>query len=200
MAKLLCHFDKNFPLKHVNDLLRTHYLVFASCGIRSIFRTNHPYGHWLHSMYVKIASPLAEAVAVKIKQIFDCLSVRSLPSCCVDGFTQNATESYNNVLCCLCPKVSFVGAVPINTCASLSVVIYNDGYSKLKLVLDELSIDIGQYTKGALQNKDDLRLYQRKRKLSEEEKRIRMAHRKRKWKEEDRFLEQEGTLYEAGGF
>ena len=68
------------------------------------------------------------------------------------------------------------------------------------MVLDELGIDIGDYTKGALQKKDDLRLYQSKRKVSEEEKKIRKAKRKRRLKEEDRFLEQEGTIYEAGGF
>ena len=106
---------------------------------------------------------------------------------CVDGFTQNAAESYNNVFWSLCPKGTFVGAVPINTSASLSVVIYNDGYSKLKLVLDELGIDIGKYTKGALQRKDDMILYQSKRKVSEEEKNIRKAKRKGDWKKRTDF-------------
>ena len=36
--------------------------------------------------------------------------------------------------------------------------------------------------------------------MSEEEKRIRKAKRKRRLEEEDSFLEQEGTIYEAGGF
>ena len=145
-------------------------------------------------------NPLAKAVAVKIKPIFDRLSVRSLLLRCVHGFTQNAAESYNNVLWSLCPKGTFVGAVPINVCASLSVIIYNDGYGKLKLILDELGIDFGKYIRDALQKKDDIRLYQSKRKACEEEKKIRKAQRKRRLEEEDRFVEQEGTIYEPGGF
>ena len=71
--------------------------------------------------------PLAKAVAVQIKPIFDRLSARSLLLCCVNGLTQNAAESYINVLWSLCPKGTFVGTVPINTCASFSVIIYNFG-------------------------------------------------------------------------
>ena len=66
---------------------------------------------------------------MKIEPIFDRLSARSLLLRCVDGFTQNAAESYDNVLWSFYPKGIFVGAVPLNTCASLSVVIYYDGYS-----------------------------------------------------------------------
>lgn len=71
---------------------------------------------------------------------------------------------------------------------------------KLKLILDELGIDFGKYIRDALQKKDDIRLYQSKRKACEEEKKIRKAQRKRRLEEEDRFVEQEGTIYEPGGF
>lgn len=75
-------------------------------------------------------NPLPKAVALKIKPLFDRLSSRDLLQRCVDGYTQNAAESFHSVLWHLCPKETYVGSVPINSCASLATILYNDGYIK----------------------------------------------------------------------
>ena len=46
----------------------------------------------------KHSNPLPKAVAVHIKPIFDRLSKNEILERCVDGYTQNAAESFNNIL------------------------------------------------------------------------------------------------------
>lgn len=109
-------------------------------------------------------NPLAKAVAIKIKPLFDRLSEKSLLERCADGHTQNAAESFNNVLWHLCPKVTFAGATQINLCAFLAVLLYNDGHMRLNDIFSFLGIDTGIHTKHFLQKKDNYRVYQSQKK------------------------------------
>ena len=91
-------------------------------------------------------NPLPKAVAVHIKPVFDRLSDSELLKRCVDGFTQNAAESFNNILWHFCPKSTFVGAVPLNIASALAVITYNDGYSSLLGLFEMLGLGIGENT------------------------------------------------------
>ena len=68
----------------------------------------------------------------------------------MDGYTQNAAESFNSVLWHICPKTTYVGSVPINLCASLATIVYNDGYVKLLDVLNYVGIGLSNHTKCSL--------------------------------------------------
>ena len=162
------------------------------CGFqRKLSASSEPFHHKI---------PLAKAIAWKIKPIFDRLSSHSLLQRCVDGYTQNAAESFNSVLWHICPKTTYVGLVPINLCASLATIVYNDGYVKLQDVLSYVGIGLSNHTQCSLDKRDYYRIYQSKRRASEVEKRIRQGRRKRRLVEEEKQKEVEGTVYESGAF
>ena len=77
-----------------NDEMHNHTLCPEGrdswCGFqRNLSASSESYHHKI---------PLAKAVALKIKPIFDRLSSHNLLQRCVDGYTQNAAESFNSVL------------------------------------------------------------------------------------------------------
>ena len=151
-------------------------------------------GHYKHK------SPLPKAVSVHIKPVFDRLSTNELLERCLDGYTQNASESFNGLLWNICPKGTFVGSKPLNISASLAVCIYYDGYQSLISLIKKLGISCRKSCIKVLYSKDKERIYQSKRKVNEKEKKIRQARRERRLAEEDRNREIEGDVYEYGGF
>ena len=76
----------------------------------------------------KYKTPLPKAVSVNIKPVFDRLSTNDLLEQCLDGYTQNATESFNDLLWNIGTKGTFVESKPLKISASLAVCIYNDCY------------------------------------------------------------------------
>lgn len=120
----------------------------------------------------KHKAPLPKAVAVAIKPVFDRLSANSLLERCVDGFTQNAAESFNSVLWNICPKRTFVGSASINLCAGLAVIVYNDGQQELGKLLKKLGINIGIQTKAALSMQDNQRVQLSIKRTSEKKRRL----------------------------
>ena len=57
----------------------------------------------------KHKAPLPDAVVKAIEPIYEDLSDVSLLSRCLDGYTQNAAESFNNMVWVRCPKERFCG-------------------------------------------------------------------------------------------
>ena len=145
-------------------------------------------------------NPLSKAVAVHIKPVFDRLSDSKLLKRCVDGFTQNAAESFNNILWHFCPKSTFVGAVPLNIASALAVITYNDGYSSLLELFQMVGLSTGEHTIAVFKKKDMSRIYIAQRNLNEKEKKIRQANRKRRLEMQDSSDVKEGLIYEAGRF
>ena len=91
-------------------------------------------------------NPLPKAVAVHIKPTFDCLSKDELLNRCADGYIQNAAENFNNLLWHFCQKNTVVGMVPLNICKSFAVIVYNEGYQKLKDLFPKLGLHISELT------------------------------------------------------
>ena len=138
---------------------------------------------------------MPKAVSVHIKPIFGRLSKNEFLECCVDGCTQNAAESFNNILWHFCPKSTFVGAKPLNIAASLGIVTYNDGHESLLQLLPKIGLSYGKHTAKVLKEKDQNRLYLVRRSACERQTKIRQANRKRKLQEEDKSNEKERTVY-----
>ena len=148
----------------------------------------------------KHTNPMPKAVAVHIKPVFDRLSKDYLLERCVDGYTQNAAESFNNILWHYCPKSTFVGAKPLNIAASLAIMTYNDGHENLLRLLSKIGLSYGRHTANVLKERDQRQLYLTKRNTSEKQKKIRRVNRKRKLQQQDDNAEKEGTVYATGGF
>ena len=148
----------------------------------------------------KHSNPLPKAVAVYIKPIFDRLSKDELLSRCADGYTQNAAESFNNLLWHFCPKNTFVGMVPLNICKSFSVIVYNEGYQKLQDLFPKLGLNVAELTVKTFEQRDHNRIYLANRNVQEKQKKIREANRKRRLGLEDNVNESEGTVYQAASF
>ena len=55
-------------------------------------------------------NPIPKAVAVYIKPTFDKLKNEKILKGCIEGYSQNADERFNNVLWHICPKTTFVGS------------------------------------------------------------------------------------------
>ena len=148
----------------------------------------------------KHTNPMPKAVAVYIKPVFDRLSKSDLLERYVDGYTQNAAESFNNILWHFCPKSTFVGTKPLNIAASLAIVTYNDGHESLQRLLPKIGLGYGKHAAKVLKERDQTRLYLAKRDISEKQKKIRQANRKRKLQQQDENADKEGVLYLPGGF
>ena len=71
----------------------------------------------------KHTNPLPNAAAVHIKPVFDRLSKDKLLNRCVEGYTQNAAESFTNLLWHFCPTNTVVGMVPLNISKSFAVIV-----------------------------------------------------------------------------
>ena len=114
-------------------------------------------------------NPMPKAVAVYIKPVFHRLSKHDLLERCADGYTQNAAESFNNIVWHFCPKSTFVGAKPLNIAASLAIITYNDGHESLQRLLPKIGLSYGRHTAKVLKEKDQRRLYLAKRCVSEKQ-------------------------------
>jgi len=148
----------------------------------------------------KHKNPLPKAVAVHIKPIFDRLSTEDLLKRCVDGYTQNAAESFNNLLWHFAPKSTFLGQLPMGIACNIAVCVYNDGYQSLMTLFEKVGVNIGAFAKAVLRERDTNRIYLAKRNNEDMQKKIRQAHRKRRLALEDKKIEEEGTVYESGAF
>ena len=148
----------------------------------------------------KHTNPLPNAVAVHIKPVFDRLSKDEPLNRCVEGYTQNAAESFNNLLWHFYPKNTFVGIVPLNISKSFAVIFYNEGYQKLDDLFPKLGLHVYELTAKTLEIRDHSRIYLANRNAQEKQKKIRKASRKRRLGWEDNANELEGTVYQTGSF
>ena len=75
-------------------------------------------------------------VAIKklLEPIFKDLSAEELLQKCLHGQTQNANEAFNAILWQKCPKEVFVGRETLELAMNSAVILYNDGFLKLREV------------------------------------------------------------------
>lgn len=91
---------------------------------------------------------IAPAILSEIKIVFERLSTPDLLSKCLGGRTQNANESFNNVLWNFAPKTEFVGLQTLEVAASLACITFTTGYKGILHLMHRLGIKPG---KNALQ-------------------------------------------------
>ena len=108
--------------------------------------------------------PLPEAIVTKIRPIFDRLSDSKLLEKCLDGFTQNACESFNSTVWMRCPKERYVGASTVNVAVYDAVCTFNGGRMSLVNILSKLGVRISENGKSRLQATDGRRVTARNKK------------------------------------
>lgn len=98
------------------------------------------------------------------------------------GSTQNASESSNSLIWQKATKTVFRGRYVIETAVAMAVSVYNDGKTTLTSVLKELGILPGNYTEYGYWKQDLLRIYQMKKKSSDDGTAARKRNRRGKQK------------------
>lgn len=128
------------------------------------------------------------------------LSDQGLLKKCLHGRTQNANESYNNVLWTIIPKNTFVELETLRLGASIAVILFNDGLFGLIEVFDVLGIVPGTYTLKHFLSLDNERILTSKRQSLELTKIARKKLRACRKKKIDKIVDKEGVSYKCGEF
>ena len=143
---------------------------------------------------------LPEAVWKKIKPVYIQLSDISLLERCLKGATQNPNETFNGLVWQLCPKTGFASAATVETTVSLAVAWFNDGGVAVARVLEEMGLPIDCHSARVIKILDHDRSAHAVRKRSEEGKKSRKKRRRISKGIQDKDEDEEGVMYEAGGF
>ena len=147
----------------------------------------------------KHTKPLPTAVTAELGPTIDRLSSPNLLTRCLDGYTQNACESFNSTVWSRCPKERFVGGDSIQLAVNDAVCNFNDGKKSLIHILRQLGVNLGSNSSGYLHSLDHRRVQASLKRQSEAEKKKRMAQRRRRIELEEKLIEKEGVSYETGG-
>jgi hypothetical protein len=93
----------------------------------------------------KHSNSLPVAVMDAIKPVFEELSKHDLLERCVGGYTQNANECLNSMICRIAPKGVFVGRETIEMAVCDAVLVFNEGQKSRLKVLQALAVTPGKY-------------------------------------------------------
>ena len=143
---------------------------------------------------------LPKAIFEVIKPLYIRLTDKALLRRCLRGATQNQNECFNGLVWQISPKTSFCGAVVVEFAAAFATSWFHDGAVAVHRILEEMHLEPGSFTEGALRVLDQSRTYHAARKASEAEKRGRKRRRRVRKGLQDEELEAEGVQYEAGQF
>lgn len=101
---------------------------------------------------------MPQAVMDAIKPIFIDLTSPELLNKCLEGYTQNANESINQLIWKYCPKNQYHGVKTVSTAVGLAVIIYNDGSKSIASVFERLGISVGNFCRTYLCTRDSQRI------------------------------------------
>ena len=136
-----------------------------------------------------------------LEPIFKDLSRDDLLSKCLHGMTQNANESFNQILWNKCPKNVFRGRTVLELGVSSAVVAFNEGARGLSKVLEKLGIKEGECTKSIYESRDRKRKRGADFKKTETGKKMRKSLRaKKKGLLDKEKVKEGGESYAKGAF
>jgi hypothetical protein len=142
---------------------------------------------------------LPVAVTDEIKPIFQDLSKTQLLEKCLDGYTQNANESLNNIIWKLCSKTKNHGLKTVETAVAVAVCLFSSGCKSLCDILRRLGIEPRCFLEQFSMNKDSLRIITAQRNSLQSTKEWRTRRRQRRLGLQEEQAEREGQPYLAGG-
>ena len=124
----------------------------------------------------------------------------SLLEKCLHGETQNANESFNNVIWTKCPKNVYVGRKMLEIGVASAVLHFNDGGKGLLEVYKNLKLSTGYFVFEGLAKTDKLRVKMMNIKASEKGRHQKKKLRAKRKGFQDKNAEDEGTVYGKGNF
>lgn len=146
----------------------------------------------------KHETPMSMEVFEAVKPIYEDLSRDELLTRCLGGFTQNANESFNSLVWSMAPKTISSGKIVLDTAVYLSVLCFNDGFSGIMQVMQQLGITIGRRCYNFCSEADATRIALSERSLTEEAKVARKDATSSRKDEDAENVCLEGQLYGAG--
>ncbi|XP_018360243.1 PREDICTED: uncharacterized protein LOC108759359 [Trachymyrmex cornetzi] len=130
-----------------------------------------------------------------IEPIYEELSRDELLIRCLGGFTQNSNESFNSIVWSMAPKTISSGKTVLDTAVYLATLSFNDGFSAIMKVMEQLDIVIGLNCYNFCCEADAERVKQSERSLTEEAKEARRELTSTRKDEDEDNLHLESQLY-----
>lgn len=143
---------------------------------------------------------LPSAVMDAIKPVFNALSAPELLKRCLGSHTQNPNESFNSTVWSICPKTSGSGKIIAEIATYEAVIGFNDGRKGKLDVMKRLNIYPGANAVISAFQSDSKRVQHANRKKKENTLEVRRAIRRAKLNLSKKNIEEEGLIYEPGGF
>ena len=119
---------------------------------------------------------------------------------CLHGQTQNANESFNQLIWKRCPKNSMAGREIVEMATAAAVLQFNDGGIGVLNVMKTLNMEVGYFARRGICQLMNKRVYFSVNKSNAVTKKRRKKLRSMKKGFEDKDLEQEVEKYITGGF
>lgn len=92
----------------------------------------------------KIVIQCQSYVIEAIRPIYEDLSRNDLLERCLGAYNQNNNESFNAVIWKFVPKTSFSGTNTVEIAANIVTILFNEGHTGLRHILEELGVRIGE--------------------------------------------------------
>ena len=135
-----------------------------------------------------------------MKQIYQDLTKHEELAKCLHGRTQNANESFNNMIWERAPKANYCGLNTLKLSVYDAVASFNYGGKATLDILSFLNLEPGYFTMKMCEQLNFTRKYVSAYKNMESSKKRRKIIRGGKKKKGDKEKVKEGKTYEAGGF
>ncbi|GBM70483.1 hypothetical protein AVEN_60082-1 [Araneus ventricosus] len=116
------------------------------------------------------------------------------------GRTQNANESFNDVLWTILTKNTFVELQTLRLGSPVAVILFNDGFSGIMGVLDELGITAGHYTLKHYSSFETERIVTSERQCLPARKLSRKRNGQNRKMKNKKIVNKEGVCYKSGDF
>ena len=101
---------------------------------------------------------LPNFVMMEIKPIFEDLASDTLLEKCLHGGTQNANESFHQLIWKRCPKTTFVGKKRLEIAVYDATIVYNEGELGRRDIFSFLGLETGFYTVNSFRAADKKRI------------------------------------------
>ncbi|XP_025995087.2 uncharacterized protein LOC113004834 [Solenopsis invicta] len=144
--------------------------------------------------YEQSYNALPDEVLDAIRPIYEDLSNASLLQRCLGGYTQNANESYNNLIWRMAHTNTNSSAKIVEIATFIAVCLFNEGLSALLQIMNTMGITIGRNAALA----DTRRCNQADIRAQHATREVRISRRLKKNKNADEHLHQEDSLYGPG--
>ncbi|KAK6968219.1 hypothetical protein BgiMline_028081 [Biomphalaria glabrata] len=115
------------------------------------------YGHWCpkeQNIAVANKNKLPKYITDAMKPIFEKLTSDVLLQKCLHGGTQNANESFHNLISKRCLENQFVGRKRLEIAVLDATIVYNDGELGRRQILTLLGLQLGYYAETSFRAAD----------------------------------------------